>query len=76
MKLEQLKTLGQETTLSVYTLRKLCRKGMPHYRVGRKILVDRAEFDLWFQAHFYLQNSREQGDLDDILNQALAHIGD
>ena len=76
MKLELLKTLAQETTLSVYTLRKLCRKGMPHYRVGRKILVDRAEFDPWFQAHFNFQASREQGDLDDILDQALAHIGD
>ena len=48
---------------------------MPHYRVGRKILVDRAEFDPWFQAHFNFQASRAQGDLDDILDQALAHIG-
>ena len=40
MKLMDLKALAQEISLSVYTLRKFAREGMPHYRVGKKILID------------------------------------
>ena len=49
MKLVDLKALSERTSLSVYTHRKQVKLGMPHYRVGRKILVDPKEFEVWFQ---------------------------
>lgn len=49
MKLVDLKELSGQTSLSVYTHRKQVKLGMPHYRVGRKILVDPEEFESWFQ---------------------------
>jgi len=49
MRLVDLKTLSKQTVLSVYTLRKYTRMGIPHYRTGRKILVDPDEFYDWLQ---------------------------
>ena len=49
MKLVDLKVLAQRTSLSVFTFRKYVKIGMPHYRVGRKILVNPEEFEAWFQ---------------------------
>jgi hypothetical protein len=49
MTLVDLKTLAVKTALSVFTLRKLIKKGMPHYRVERKILINPQEFEDWFQ---------------------------
>ena len=49
MKLVDLKELSEHTSLSVYTHRKQVKLGMPHYRIGRKILVDPQEFETWFQ---------------------------
>ena len=53
MKLVGLKELSERTPLSVFTFRKYIKKGMPHYRVGRKILVDLQEFEAWFQQFKY-----------------------
>ena len=49
MKLLDLKSLSERTSLSVFTYRKYIKLGMPHYRVGRKILIDLHEFESWFQ---------------------------
>ena len=49
MKLVDLKALAELTSLSVFTIRKYRKLGMPHYQVGRKILVDPQEFEAWFQ---------------------------
>lgn len=72
MKLEPLKALTKETSLSIHTLRKFCRQGMPHYRVGKKILIDRTEFEPWFAAHFRPNGS--PGDLDTIVGEVLAGL--
>jgi len=49
VKLVDLKSLSERTALSVFTYRKYIKLGMPHYRVGRKILIDLDEFEGWFQ---------------------------
>jgi hypothetical protein len=72
MKLEPLKTLSIETSLSIHTLRKFCRQGMPHYRVGKKILIDRKEFEPWFASHF--RPTASASDLDAIVSAALASL--
>ncbi len=72
MKLESLRAVAKDTSLSIHTLRKLCREGMPHYRVGRKILINRAEFDSWFAARF--RPAASEADLDSIVGEALARL--
>lgn len=52
MQLVDLKTLAQQTSLSVPTLRKYLRQGMPHLRLERKILVDPKEARQWLEARF------------------------
>ncbi len=49
MKLVDLKVLAERTSLSVFTFKKYVKIGMPHYRVGRKMLVNPEEFEAWFQ---------------------------
>lgn len=42
-------TLSEVKSISVFTLRKFAKhEGMPHERVGRKILVNPIAFDEWF----------------------------
>ena len=72
MKLECLKSVAKDTSLSIHTLRKFCREGMPHYRVGKKILVDRTEFEPWFESHF--RPAVVAGDLDTIVSEAMASL--
>jgi hypothetical protein len=72
MKLESLKTIATQTALSIHTLRKFCRQGMPHYRVGKKILIDRTEFEPWFASHF--RPAAAAGDLDTIVSEAIASL--
>jgi hypothetical protein len=71
MNLIDLKTLGNEMTLSVYTIRKFIKMGMPHYKVGNKFLVDSKEVEPWFAQHFRPE-SKTNNDLDRILNDVLA----
>ena len=72
MKLENLKSIAKETSLSIHTLRKFCRQGMPHYRVGKKILVDRSEFEPWFASRF--RPTPPAGGLDAIVSEALTSL--
>jgi len=52
MQLVDLKTLAKQTSLSVPTLRKYLRQGLPHLRLERKILVDPEEARQWLEARF------------------------
>jgi len=72
MKLQPLKALTTETSLSIHTLRKFCRQGMPHYRVGKKILIDRTEFEPWFASQF--RPIQEVGELEAIVSEAIAGL--
>ena len=74
MNLIDLKTLSSEMSLSVYTLRKLIREGMPHYRIGRKFLINRSEVEPWFARHFRQDSDSNNYALDKILEKALAKI--
>ena len=74
MKLVDLKILSEQTVLSVFTLRKYTRMGMPHYRAGRKILVDPDEFFDWFQ-QFKAQGDPYEDNLGQIVDETLNKIG-
>ena len=74
MKLMDLKDLAQEISLSVYTLRKFAREGMPHYRVGKKILINQNEFESWFAAHFRGDVDSGNNDLSQIIEEAVAAV--
>lgn len=76
MKLMDLKALAQEISLSVYTLRKFAREGMPHYRVGKKILIDQHEFESWFAVHYKgdVDFEHRDSDLTQIIDEAVAAV--
>ena len=74
MNLIDLKTFGNELSLSVYTLRKLIREGMPHYRIKRKFLINRSEVEPWFARHFRQDADSNNDDFDKILQKALENI--
>ena len=71
MNLIDLKALAKEMSLSVYTIRKFIKKGMPHYKVGNKFLVNSKEVEPWFARQFRLE-TKVNNDLDSILNDVLA----
>ncbi len=70
MKLVNLKVLAKQTSLSVFTFRKYVKIGMPHYRVGRKILVDAEEFEAWFQ-QFKSGSTKVQDNLGCLVDETL-----
>lgn len=70
MKFIDLKSLSKQTTLSISTLRKLIRDGLPHYRVARKILIDPDEFADWFQ-RFKCEGEAGSQDLDGLIEEVL-----
>lgn len=74
MKLIDLKTLAAEKSISVFTLRKYAKTGMPHYRVGRKILVNSDAFDNWFDLRFGVQTDSNPGNLDQLVSDTLAKL--
>jgi hypothetical protein len=74
MKLKNLKTVAQEQSLSIHTVRKFARIGMPHYWVGRKIFIDQQQFETWFAAQFRNNNDQNEDDLDQIVNDAISAI--
>jgi hypothetical protein len=74
MQLKTLKAIAKEQSISIHTLRKFARQGMPHYRVGRKIFIDQQQFDTWFAAHFRTYNDQNEGDLDKIVSDAISAI--
>jgi hypothetical protein len=74
MKLKNLKAIAQEQSLSIHTLRKFARQGMPHYRVGRKIFIDQTQFEAWFAARFRNNDDQKNDDLDKIVTDAISAI--
>lgn len=74
MEYQDLKTLSKKTSVSVFTLRKLVKTGMPHFRVGRKILVDPDEFEAWFQER-HRASSETQNLIEQIISDALKKAG-
>jgi excisionase family DNA binding protein len=72
MNLIDLKTLGKKLSISVHTLRKFIKKGMPHYKVGNKFLVSSKEVEPWFAQQFRRETKLNNDDLDSILNNVLA----
>ena len=73
MNLINLKALGKELSLSVHTLRKFIKMGMPHYKVGNKFLVDSKEVEPWFARHFRHETNINNDDLGSILDDAIAN---
>ena len=74
MTLKDLKALGKEMSLSVHTLRKFIKLGMPHYRVGNKFLVDSNDVDPWFARHFRHEADNNTDELGSILDDVLSKI--
>jgi hypothetical protein len=74
MKLKDLKTLSKEKSLSVFTLRKFVKKGLPHFRIGRKILVNPEEFDVWFEQCCRAPANGNHKELDQLVEDTLAEL--
>ena len=74
MKLVDLKALSKQTSLSVSTIRKFIKLGMPHYRPDRKILVVPEEFAQWFN-QFKSATGSSDNELDHLVDETLKRIG-
>lgn len=74
MQLIDIKTMANQTSLSISTCRKLIRMGLPHYRIDRKILVDEDECYSWLQ-RFKSGSANETTEIEEIIDQALDGIG-
>jgi hypothetical protein len=72
MKCQNLKTISKEKSISVFTFRKFVKMGLPHYRLGRKILIDPEEFDAWFTNHFKVCNKPCETELDRLVQDTLS----
>jgi hypothetical protein len=79
MKYMDLKELSAAKKYSVGTLRRFLKKGMPHYRQGRKILVDPDEYDDWFRKNFrqvvVAPSHDSLDDIGDLVKDALEKVG-
>ena len=42
-----LKGLSRYASLSIPTLKRYLRRGMPHFKIGRSVRVRRSEFEAW-----------------------------
>ena len=70
-----LKTLAEIKSISIYTLRKCAKHGgMPHHRIGRKIIVDPLAFDKWFINKDSESIADTAKTVDDILEEVLHEI--
>lgn len=72
MKLQNLKSLSQKYSISVFTLRKFINMGLPHYRLGRKILVNPEEFENWFERFKSIKISKRdklEKFVDDVISE-------
>jgi len=74
MRLVDLKTLARQVSISVHTLRKYRRQGMPHYNLGRKILVDPEEFQVWMEATFKVCRGAEEKAVGSLVNDVLSRM--
>jgi hypothetical protein len=67
-----LKNLSQITSLSVFTLRKFIKHGLPHYVVGRKYLVDLDEFKSWFENYHSFNIIQKDRNFSSIINEEIS----
>ncbi len=74
MKIQDLKTISKEKSISVFTFRKFVKMGLPHYRLGRKILVDPEEFDGWFKKRFRANQEQIDTDLDQLVQDTFSKL--
>ena len=75
MKLVNLRTLSADTSLSVYMICLYCKKhGLPHYKIGRKILVNPDEFSSWLRKINEKRSAPVQS-LAQLLNSTFEEIG-
>jgi hypothetical protein len=79
MEYMDLKELSVAKKFCVGTLRRFLKKGMPHFRVGRKILVNPDEYDKWFRDNFRqvitAPSHDSPDDIGDLVRGALKKIG-
>jgi hypothetical protein len=73
MKLQNLKLISQEYSISVFTLRNFIKMGLPHYRLGRKILVNPEEFEDWFE-RFKVNKTFERDGLNKFVDDVIAKM--
>ena len=74
--LVDLKNLSKQFSISVPTLRKYLRQGMPHYNLGRKILVDPEEFHQWLDEHYKVNGQASGVSLNRVLKDVLKDLAD
>ena len=68
-----LRILSVYSNLSVRTLRTYLvhrSRPLPHYRLGSKILVKRAEFDAWMNAFHTVESNQVDAMVTEIMNGA------
>ena len=72
MKFLDLKALSKEYSISIFTLRKFVKTGLPHYRLGRKILVNPKEFEDWFEKFKFIETPKRDSMnkfVDDVISE-------
>jgi excisionase family DNA binding protein len=63
--------LAQYCSVGKKTLNKWLRNGMPYYKVGRLVRVNRSEFDAWMKQ---FRRGTSKPDLDAILDQVMREV--
>ena len=63
MQLISIRQLSKEQNISVSQVRNLIRWGLPHYRVNKKILIDKGEFSEWFRNQYRIENNDQNKDI-------------
>lgn len=72
MKYLDLKTLAKESSLSLSTLKKFIARGLPHYNIGRKILVKPEDFDEWMEQ--FRKSGNAKNELDRIWDEVMSDV--
>lgn len=73
MKFLDLKALSKEYSISIFTFRKFVKMGLPHYRLGRKILVSPEDFEEWFE-HFKTTAKTMNSNLERIVEENMLNM--
>ena len=73
MQLKDIKSLAEEYSISIFTIRRFVKMGLPHYRLGKKILIKPEDFEEWFE-RFKVAPQSKQNKLADIVEGALAEV--
>lgn len=74
MRFQDLKTISKEKSISVFTFRKFVKMGLPHYRIGRKILINPDEFDCWFSERFRICETVDSKDIKSLVEDTLNEL--